>query len=151
MKNKFLYIGILLVIIDRVSKIIVMNQDIDITIIPYLLSFDYVKNTGVAFSVFAGNYWFILILNIAGLIALIVFFKQSNDQIIRNTLYITMAGAFGNIYDRVVYGYVVDFIDANFFGSIFNLADVWLVCSMVFLVGYIYLKEKKESNDTTNL
>lgn len=104
-----------------------------IEVIPGFLNFIYAENTGVAFSMFAGNgdagRWALSGLAIvAGVLVLYFFWRtpRSDDRIL-GALAMLLAGIVGNVVDRIRLGYVVDFIDVQFGNwhyPTFNVADI---------------------------
>lgn len=100
-------------------------------VIPGLLNLTHVRNTGVAFGLFAsdggGNGWLLTILGVAALAAVsLYFFGYAKDRLLLVALSLVMGGAVGNLIDRVSSGAVTDFIDvyvgAHHWPS-FNVAD----------------------------
>lgn len=111
----------------------------------------FVKNPGVAFGMFSGQRWFILLLT--GLItaALVYFYmklpKTKEYQYVRMTMVLIFAGAIGNMIDRIFRGYVVDFFEFTFFSwPVFNVADIYVVIGVIvlaFLILFV-IKEPDE-------
>lgn len=105
----------------------------DIEVIPGLLNFAYAINTGVAFSMFAGNgdtgRWALSAVAMVASALVLYFFWRTprEDDRILGALALLLAGILGNVIDRIRLGYVVDFIDVQF-GSwhypTFNVADI---------------------------
>ena len=96
------------------------------TAIPGILSWAFVKNTGAAFGILSGN-WLLPLLTAALIIALLVFLlhRPEADALLRTGLWLIIGGGLGNLYDRIVYGSVTDFIEPLFVRfAVFNLADV---------------------------
>lgn len=93
------------------------------------LQFTYVQNYGVAFGQLTEQHpW--LLMSIAGAIAAYLLFwlwQNPRDKILENiALVLVVGGAVGNLYDRMVYGYVIDFIDfyvGSWHWYVFNVAD----------------------------
>ncbi|HBA61942.1 MAG TPA: signal peptidase II [Elusimicrobia bacterium] len=85
----------------------------------------YAENTGVAFGMFHGNNVFFMVVS-TGLIAALLFYRrriQGYGTAAGAGLALVLAGALGNLYDRIAYGFVVDFFDFSFFPAVFNVAD----------------------------
>jgi signal peptidase II len=85
----------------------------------------YAENTGVAFGMFRDSNSFFLWLSCA-MVAGLLFYRrriQAHGRAAALGVTLVLAGALGNIYDRMVYGFVVDFVDLSFFPAIFNAAD----------------------------
>lgn len=128
---RWLWVSVLVMGLDFLSKIWVIDRlDLHETIsfLPSL-QLTYVRNYGVAFGQLTEQSpW--LLLGLAGTIVVyLLYWLWSNhaSKLLENlALCLIIGGAFGNLYDRVVYGYVVDFFDF-YIGSwhwyIFNLAD----------------------------
>ena len=116
-----------------------------ITAIPGFLQFVYVENTGAAFGMFDD---FTMILTIITAICIVVvladmiiylkhtFFSQAASILI-------ISGGIGNLIDRFLLGYVVDYIQVSFFPPIFNLADCFVVVGVIFfLIHFLFFMER---------
>ena len=89
------------------------------------LKLTYAENTGVAFGMFHGNNLFFMAVS-SVLIAVLLFMRrriQSYGFLAGAGLALVLGGAVGNLYDRISYGFVVDFLDFSFFPAVFNVAD----------------------------
>lgn len=151
MKNKkFFLIGFISFLLDIVSKIIVMNVlavDKSFVVINNFFSLTLVKNTGVAFSLFEGRVSFVVIVTLVFIIWLFKELCEREVPTISQVFYgLILGGALGNLLDRIIYGYVIDFLDFNIFGHsypVFNIADTFIV---VGIIGVLCLEIKKESS-----
>tara|TARA_B100000795_G_scaffold212463_1_gene166109 strand:- start:1036 stop:1533 length:498 start_codon:yes stop_codon:yes gene_type:complete len=145
-KNFFLNFIILIPIflIDRISKFYVLKLaevegSVDIYIAPYLNLF-LIWNKGIAFGLFSSNETIIYnaITTVIGLIIIVILFMiWKNNNIQRYFLVFVAGGALGNLYDRVVYTAVPDFIDLHFQGFhwfIFNVADIFISIGVFCLI-----------------
>ena len=150
MKKKYLYIVLFiigLVLIDQVSKLLVVNYLSDkIVLINNFFSLDYVKNTGAACGFFSGNIFFLILITLALVIYLIYDLKQNMDKKL-NLIFtiLIISGAIGNLIDRVLRGFVVDFISFILFNSqmpVFNIADIFVTCGVLGLI-FVMFKEEK--------
>ncbi len=124
---------ILLLLIDQVSKIIITEKNINL--IPNLLSLSYTKNKGIAFSTNLKMYY-IIIISVLLIFAIIYgIIKSFKENKIPYILVLILAGALGNIIDRVFRGYVIDFIEIKLFNfPIFNIADIFVTSGVIFLL-----------------
>ena len=109
------------------------------TIIKNFLDITYVKNTGAAFSILKDNTWMITIISLMIIMGVIYYiYKNKPSNNIENIGYgMVIGGAVGNFIDRIIYGYVIDFIDINLFGwnyPVFNIADMMIVIGVFLLV-----------------
>lgn len=101
---------------------------------------NYLENTGVVLGVFQG-YNLLLMIVIIILIFIIIYFYKSERRYWLGFDFI-LAGAFGNLFDRFCYGYVIDFIDLKYW-PVFNLADVFIVLGVIIvLIRYVFKKDK---------
>ena len=144
MKNKIKIVisSIFLIIIDIIIKLIVSNKLIfnqSIKVINNFFYITYVKNTGVAWSMLSGKINLIVVLTLIIILLLIVYlFKKENYnkyEIIGYSL--LLSGAIGNLIDRIIYGYVIDYLDFRILGSnypIFNMADMCIVIGLVLII-----------------
>ena len=137
------YLSVLIVILDQLSKFIVhstMNLYDSFQVIPYLLNFTYIRNEGIAFGIyFEGAETIFIILPI--LITIYLFYllksEEFQDKFSQIALFLIIAGAVGNIIDRIFRGYVVDFIDFHLNGMhwyVFNIADSSVTIGLIFLL-----------------
>ena len=146
---------ILFLLIDIVSKLIVsnlMNVYDSIKIIDDFFYITYVRNTGAAWSIFANNTWFIIVISLIIIGVLVFYIYKNRPKILLEKVgySLILGGAVGNFLDRIIYGYVVDFFDFNIFGynyPIFNLADVFIVVGIFLLIIYTWrCKDGNKSN-----
>ena len=149
-----IYLSILLFIVDQISKIITVklieiNKGIEI--IKNLFYLTYTHNTGAAFSILTGQR--ILLILIATIILIILFnYIRKNkvkEKIDILAFSLIIGGSFGNLIDRIVRGYVVDFLDFKIFGynfPIFNLADTFIVIGVFLLLITTIRKEHNNDN-----
>ena len=144
-----------LVFVDRIIKMIVENRlrPIEqITILDGVLGLRYKQNTGAAFSLFAEHTNLLSIFTgvviIAGLVYLIL--EKNSPLIMKITIPCILAGGTGNLIDRIIQGYVTDYIEFLFIDfAVFNFADMLVTCGcfvlLLFLI-YSLIKEKKDGN-----
>jgi len=92
-------------------------------------------NTGSAFGLFAGFTNLLILASILGIAAVLYYFyRQGNNAIaLRISLGLIVGGALGNLFDRVVFGKVVDFISVGWWPS-FNIADSAISVGMFLLI-----------------
>ncbi len=152
MKKKYYVISLLIIIMDIVSKIIVKNflpLNRSIKIIDDFLYLTYSKNIGVAFSFFSGAKLFIILSTI--LILVMIIYYILNNKLSKMEYYgffFIIGGAIGNLIDRIIYGYVIDFIDIYIFNydyPIFNIADIAVVSGVILLIINNFIKERRKS------
>ena len=140
--NSFLVI--LFFLIDRISKIYVIDLDKKFLgsemFSSNFLNIYLIWNEGIAFGLFSVAdselYNFISIL-ISVIILVIIFMIFRAEGIKKYALLMILGGAIGNLYDRVIFGAVPDFIDfhiGNFHWFIFNFADVFITVGVFFMI-----------------
>ena len=149
-------ISIITLIIDILTKQLVLHTMLEresITIIKNFFSITYAKNTGVAFSFLKDNVPLIIIMTIIILILILKYIKTTTPNKYEKLCYgLIIGGALGNLIDRIIYGYVIDFLDFNIFGynfAIFNLADTAIVIA-VFTLVILSLVESRNQNETNS-
>lgn len=136
------WLTIVCLLLDVVSKLFISSTCVlneSITIIKDFFEITYVKNTGAAFSIFSTNTIFVIIISILIIVGLIIYIYKSHPKrkIERISYSFILGGAIGNLFDRVIYGYVIDFLDIYIFGwdfPIFNLADICIVVGVILLI-----------------
>ena len=153
-KKISVYICVLVVLATIISDLISKHYSfqIDKNIIPGFISFKYAQNTGAAYSMFSNSTTFLIIISIIAIAFLSIYTCISKNESIffHVSLGLILGGAIGNLFDRVFFGYVRDFIKLDFVNfPIFNLADSFLTIgvSLLFLHYLIEIfREMKEKN-----
>lgn len=143
-------ISIILLCIDQISKLLVVNlltKTDSITIIKNFFYLTYINNDGAAFSILVGKRIFLILIAVLVIVMLICYIKKNNIQNKLELVSISLiiGGSLGNLMDRVVKGYVIDFLDFKIFNynfPIFNLADTFIVIGVFLLL----LKEIRKEN-----
>ncbi len=104
----------------------------------------HINNTGVAFGMFQGQNLLFSILAMIVSVAIIIYFPRvpSNEWVVRVALAMMLAGAAGNLVDRVTQGYVTDFISVGNF-AIFNIADSSITVGVGVLLLGVWLQERR--------
>ena len=135
---------------DQVTKFLtVANIPIyqEIPFLPGVLNLTYVQNTGAAFSSFEGQQWLfaLIFLVFTGLILFEYFKKPMGFATFeRWCIAAIYGGGLGNMIDRVRMGYVVDMIETSFMEfPVFNVADCFITCGCVLLMGHLVLCNKQ--------
>ena len=135
-KHLIIIIGLIIILLDQITKILVINENI--ILIPNLLLFTYTQNTGTAFGIGSNNAIIIIILNIIVLGVIIKFLKERKDDVEMNifiSLILIASGGISNLIDSIFRGYVVDFIDVNLFNfPNFNVADISIIIGIGILL-----------------
>ena len=151
MKKKFILIWIISFLLDQIIKYIVEAKLTVINVIPIFFKLIYTKNEGVAFSMFNEKRIFIIILSIVIIYLLFKmlskdYFLKRNTKLIEDITYgILFGGIFGNLFDRIIRGYVVDYISLNIFGynfPVFNLADIFITVSVILIIVFTFKENK---------
>ena len=150
-----LIILITIFLIDRISKFYILRlaeveSSVDIYVTSYLNLF-LIWNKGIAFGLFSSNETIIYnaITTVIGLIIIVILFMiWKNNNIQRYFLVFVAGGALGNLYDRMIYTAVPDFIDLHFQGFhwfVFNVADIFISIGVFCLIF-----EEVFNNNTSN-
>ena len=137
-----LIIGIVLAVLDQVIKyfVSVYLQPIgSVSVIDGLFSLTYVENRGVAFGMFTDMRWvFVTITSV--MLAIIIFYmfkKHPQGKFFYICAGMIIGGGVGNLIDRVLYGYVIDYLSLSFFSPVCNFADYCITIGTVLLMIYI--------------
>ena len=107
-----------------------------------IFKFTYITNTGAAFGMFPQLSSIFMIIAIVVIIAIVIFHNQlpTSNLWIRISLGLQLGGAMGNLLDRIIHGFVVDFVDIGFW-PIFNLADLSIVVGVLILSYHLWNEE----------
>ena len=150
-----LFLTLFIFIIDRVSKLYILNiaditGSVDIYISSYL-NFYLIWNKGIAFGFFSfeENLIYHLITTLIIIITFIIIFIiiKTNDYRAYFLVFI-LGGSYGNLFDRIYYSAVPDFIDLNynnFHWFVFNVADIFISLGIICLIFAELLNYKKKN------
>lgn len=126
------------------------------------INFVHVQNKGASWGILSGQMYFLIIISVLILVGILwLYIKKINNEISKNNVLISITvgflvgGCLGNLYDRIVFGYVRDFINFEFIDfPVFNIADCAITVGVILFVIYIildYVKaiktEKKLKNE----
>ena len=154
-----LVIGIILAALDQIIKyfVTVYLQPVDsVSVIDNLLSLTYVENRGVAFGMFKDMRWIFVILTTIMLVIIIfyMFKKRPQGKFFYICAGMIIGGGIGNLIDRVLYGYVIDYLSLSFFSPVCNFADYCITIGTVMLMIYIlffsYVAKNTKKADLRN-
>ena len=148
MKKKYLIITFIFFIIDFISKLIlskVLELGNSIKVIKNFFYITLCHNNGAAFSILKDKQILLIIITV---IALFFIYKHMNKEDLSKydsfAFSMITGGILGNLLDRIIYNYVIDFLDFKIFGydfPVFNLADSFIVVGVILLI----IKTIKES------
>ena len=142
--------------LDRISKIYILNIAenqgiVDITLNPFL-NIILVWNSGIGFGLlqFDENIIYNLITVLIVIVNIIIIYLLFNSEKLHKILFsMILGGSLGNLYDRIYYNSVPDFIDLNYNGYhwfVFNVADIFIslgIIALIFLELFIKTKNEK--------
>ena len=153
----WLWLTVLVLVIDLTSKVYFDNSlqmYQQIVVIPDLFSWTLAYNTGAAFSFLADSAgwqrWLFALIAVVVSAVLVVWLKRlgRNDTWLAIALALILGGALGNLYDRIVYGHVVDFIlvhwQNRWYFPAFNFADSAICVGAVMLALDMFKSKKTE-------
>tara|TARA_Y100000590_G_C15666834_1_gene994796 strand:+ start:1157 stop:1657 length:501 start_codon:yes stop_codon:yes gene_type:complete len=158
---KKFYLSILIIIVifsfDRITKIYILTlaEDLKYVDIYYnsFLNFYLIWNTGIGFGLFSSesNFYYNLITILIMIINIIIFIMivKSHDYKLFFLLMI-MGGSLGNLFDRLYYQAVPDFIDLHyesFHWFVFNIADIFITTGLICLIIGEFILNKKKGNE----
>lgn len=141
-KEKIWSICAVSIMIDQFIKVIIslnMKLDTKLTVIPNFFSIYYLHNDGAAFSSFSGMRYILILI---GLIIFFVFARHIKNNKIEKKVEIValgfiLGGLVGNLIDRILYGYVIDYLSFKIFNysfAVFNFADSLIVIGTFLLI-----------------
>ena len=141
----FLVISFLVILADRLTKMLVMNrmqEGMSIPVVQGFFNFTYVLNPGAAFGMLPNNRVFFIALTVAVLVIAFVARKQiaKEGPWFTYGMSLFLGGAIGNLLDRIKTGLVVDFFDFIVW-PVFNVADI-AICVGVGMIIWSVLKDE---------
>jgi signal peptidase II len=158
--------------LDQISKAIVkytMQLGDPIPVLGSFFQLTYVENSGMAFGIHVDNRILFTLLSVFALIIVVYYLIKSRKEhpLLQIALSLILGGALGNIFDRILHGKVVDFLDFEFFNislptvnflfldfqgyhmtrwPVFNIADSAVTCGMLLIaISVLFVKETSKS------
>ena len=163
----YIFIILLVCVLDQLTKLYAMDviaaanniaaSEITVgltkPVIEDVLHLTYIENTGMSFGLLSEHRLVFMILSTVGIAALFSYliYLKGEDRLLSVSLSLMIGGGIGNMFDRIILGYVVDFVNFCYFDFwkwIFNFADACICVGaalMVLAVLASYIKEKKNA------
>lgn len=145
----------LVVVLDQITKFLIvsgMELHESIPLIEGVLNLTYIRNEGAAMGMLDDSRWVFMITSTVAIIGVSIFmfgwYKKHYNPFLYTSLSFIVGGGIGNMIDRTLLGYVIDFIDVKFIPFwkwIFNVADAFVCVGCGMVVLYIILSDIKEA------
>lgn len=132
-----------------VAGTMLLNQTIPV--IRNFFHITYIHNDGAAFGIMAGKSIFLIglpaLMMVAGII-IIILLRNRLDRLPLISIALITGGGIGNLIDRSIYGYVIDFIDFKIWNPIFNIADIAVCVGCALLIFYMLVIDGKKNGNS---
>lgn len=157
----YYFLALVVLFFDQLTKWIIVKSLFvgqSVAIIPHVLYITSMRNTGAAWNILEGQFWFFFIIT-AVVLVIVIYYMQKvgrKDPLLGTALALVIGGTLGNFADRLFRGEVVDFIHVyivHYNYPVFNLADSSLFVGVVLIIIYLLRegkKEKKNGKDNTD-
>ncbi|MBQ8577949.1 MAG: signal peptidase II [Clostridia bacterium] len=148
----WLCVVIVSILLDQLTKQLAVTHLKPIETFPIIedvLHLTYVTNYGAAFGILADHRWVFLVISTVAiaLLSCYLYFKRDDHPLLCTALSFIIGGGAGNMIDRTILGYVVDFVDFRLINfAVFNVADMFVCvgCAMMFLWLFRYAEFEDE-------
>lgn len=142
---RWLWLAVAVIVLDLATKAIASSQLgylQPVEVLPFF-NFTLMHNTGAAFSFLASHpgwqRWFFAVIAIGASVGLTIWLSRvrADEKLLAISLPLIIGGALGNLYDRLVHGYVVDFLSfhvAGWYYPAFNVADIGITLGAIGLI-----------------
>ena len=144
------------VFLDQITKwLTVISLDLyeSFPLIEGVFHFTYVQNTGAAFGMLKDHRWIFLVISTVAMIALSIMLwkNRKGSKLLCVALAMIIGGGLGNMIDRCLLGYVIDFLDFTLINfAVFNVADSFVCVGVGLFILELILEMKKEIKDGKN-
>ncbi|WP_298127956.1 signal peptidase II [Brevundimonas sp.] len=141
--------ALVIILVDQATKAWILDglslREVgQVPVLPPILNFSYVENTGVSFGLFGGGEarWALTIFSVVVSGVLAWWATRTDRRVLISAIGLVIGGALGNAIDRFRFGYVVDFVDfsgTGLFPWVFNVADsaITVGVGLLFLDGFL--------------
>lgn len=146
-KLDYLFLSLAVLVLDQWTKWLVefhLPHSVSHPVVPGFLNLTHVKNTGVAFGLFAsrgadGGAWILVVMGLAALAAVLLYFRlaPASNRLLLVSLALIVGGAVGNLVDRLASGAVTDFVDVyagTYHWPAFNVADSAITIGIALMI-----------------
>ena len=150
-----LLVGLAVFVVDQVSKYIVSTNFVlnepwyPFSFLKPFFAIMYIQNTGAAFGILQNQNLFFTVVGIVVIAAILYYLRSTPhiDLIISLGLGLELGATFGNLADRVRFGYVVDFLYVKYF-AISNIADVCVTTGVILLAYHLIFRAPAATSNT---
>lgn len=156
MSKKVYILAIAIFIIDQISKALIstyLKLNESIVVIKDFFYLRYINNTGASWGILSNSRILLIILSLIAIVILIRYmynFKKNKLNLVGFGF--LLGGILGNLADRLLYGYVKDFLDIIIFNydfPVFNIADIFIVLGVIILIISIIRGEDKNGSKSS--
>ena len=141
-------VGFIVTIWDLVTKMITDGKSY--SLIDGVVSVSSSHNTGAAWSILNQHTWLLILISVIFIILLIlanIYFFKNKNYLYATAMGLILSGAICNLFDRIAFGYVRDFISLEFINfPIFNIADIAITIGVILLCAFFLFCSKKEKD-----
>ena len=138
----FFLIVLAILLLDQLTKYFAKSTAVNKTIIPKVFSLTYIQNTGAGFGLFQGFNLVFIFISLVVIIGILYYYKKipkKNNLFYYSAAFI-LAGAIGNLIDRIFHSFVIDFINFQIWPA-FNFADLFITVGVIGLVIHFWKKK----------
>lgn len=147
------FLMVFLVAVDQITKylaFVYLSGKNGFEVVSGVLELFYLENRGAAFGIFADKQWFFIGIAVAMiLVAAFIYIRtpqESSYRLLRSICILIMAGAFGNMIDRIVHHFVIDFLYFSLIDfPVFNIADCYICIGAALALWALFTVYKDES------
>lgn len=157
-QKKIGFIALFVIIIDQKTKLLIKNYidlNSSVILIKNFFNLTYVRNIGAAWSILSGSRFLLILIALIVLLCIYFFLIKGEKLKKLEIIYYGMliGGIIGNLIDRIIFGYVIDYLDFYIFGynfPVFNLADFFIVISVILMIIDSVFSIKRGDMDAKN-
>lgn len=143
----YLLIVVLWVALDQYTKYLVVSNlalGESVPLLENVFHLTYVNNYGAAFSLLQNKQIFLIVFTAAAMVLMLLYMIAQRKKVsgwILFALSLIVGGGIGNLIDRILNGYVVDFLDFRLWSPVFNVADIGVTCGCIALALAVFFAE----------
>lgn len=147
MKNKYILISsitLIIILIDQITKFLInanfqLNQSFPL--IKNILHLTYIQNFGAGFGILQNQQWILIFVSlfVIGVIYYYIDRIKEKEILLQVLVGFVLGGTIGNLIDRLIYGFVIDFLDFRIW-PVFNIADSFVTIGVIGLIIYLWRK-----------